>query len=299
MTVFEMWQHYGPSAGEPFYGPRWGDSFHYGLDMPTPVGVDIHSHMDAKVRLMGFYDSNKSGYICLEALDGSHCWLVAHVSQVNTAKPIGSIVKAGEWVGKTGNTGNATGAHAHWEYYVGSYTNNITWMQENGRTRDPLPFLKGGQTDMNWEDILADWFDVMASDPHYAETQPEVFQNHIKYVSTLPWDKRRAWYKQTMADYGVLNAVQMKEHLAKDSQVLIEKEAINTELAGINQELRTTIDKKNREITALQKQINDMQPSNPPSSPENPPNDPEPVKPKTNIIQEIVDLLRELFKGVK
>lgn len=147
MNVFEMYEKYGVSPGEPYYGPRWG-TFHYGLDMPAPIGVDIHSHMDARVKLMGFYDADKAGYICLEALDGSHCWLVAHVSQVNTAKPIGSLVKAGDWVGKTGNTGNSLGAHAHWEYYVGKYTNNITWMQQNNKTRDPLPIIKGATTDM-------------------------------------------------------------------------------------------------------------------------------------------------------
>jgi hypothetical protein len=258
MTVFEMYKQYGLSPGSSGFGPRPAfNDYHWGCDFPTPVGVTIHTHMDCILRLSGTYASEV--ILTMEALDGSCNWTIGHCSEAYYKA--GTTVKAGTLVGKTGNTGNSTGAHAHWEYDRGRFKGSITANHNAGTTVDPLPYIKagghltGGIEDMTTEEYLSDLFDIIACDPHYAESRPDVFKNHVNYVNSLDWAGRRGWAKQVMTDNGVLNRDLMASHLASDEAI---RQGLEGQLQAANQAnatLRANIETEARKLAAQQMEM--------------------------------------------
>ena len=58
-------------------------------------------------------------------------WLAAHFAdQIHT---VGQVLKKGDYIGEQGKTGNVTGIHTHWEYWVGG--------QSTADRSDPAPLL--------------------------------------------------------------------------------------------------------------------------------------------------------------
>lgn len=139
MTIQEIYKQYGLSKGESGFGLRSFDGFHWGNDLPTPVGVPIHAHVGGRLALSGFYDG--VGIVVLEYADGSYNDQFGHLNR--TIHPQGAIIEKGALLGYTGSTG-ATSAHLHYERDKGKFKGSITKNHQAGTTIDPLPYLKGG-----------------------------------------------------------------------------------------------------------------------------------------------------------
>ena len=86
-------------------------SVHRGLDMATPVGTDLVAPLDGVVTLADLDLYYEGG-----ALFVDHGWglvsVFMHLSDVNVAP--GDVVRTGQVIGATGNTGRTTGPHLHW-----------------------------------------------------------------------------------------------------------------------------------------------------------------------------------------
>ncbi len=143
MTIFEIYQQFQLTSG---FGPRtykdehgnWVSDVHWGADFATPIGTPIHSHGDYRLKLSGNYSGE---YILnMEALDGSHNWTIGHGSGC-PLKP-GAVVKAGDLVFYTGNSGNSTGPHDHTEYDQGKFKGSVTANHNAGTTVDPTPYIQ-------------------------------------------------------------------------------------------------------------------------------------------------------------
>lgn len=113
------------------------DSFHYGIDYPTPVGTPIRAVDGGKVIVSKMQNGGRGlgEYITILHPDNTYS-MYAHLSkrQVYT----GNIVKAGQQIGLSGNTGDSTGAHLHFglcRKYVAANVNKSQWF-------DPEPKLK-------------------------------------------------------------------------------------------------------------------------------------------------------------
>jgi len=102
------------------FGPRWG-KIHRGTDVGIPVGTPIYAIADGTVvRSVGDQNHSKESwgnYVKIRH-DGNHHSLYAHLDAV--AVPEGATVVQGQLIGYSGNTGNSTGPHLHFEYYLGS-----------------------------------------------------------------------------------------------------------------------------------------------------------------------------------
>lgn len=99
--------------GSPVKGPITQGSHegHIALDFGVPVGTDIHSTMGGKVTYAGW---NNEGYGNLVIIkNGDYQTYYAHLS--NIPVKVGQTIFEGEVIGKTGNTGNSTGPHLHYE----------------------------------------------------------------------------------------------------------------------------------------------------------------------------------------
>lgn len=97
-----------------YYGEKITSTFHTGIDYGCPTGTPIFASADGVIRFIG---QDKTGYgncVIIEH-DTTHATLYAHLSTLGTIYFPGTKVKQGEVIGWSGNTGNSTGPHLHFE----------------------------------------------------------------------------------------------------------------------------------------------------------------------------------------
>jgi murein DD-endopeptidase MepM/ murein hydrolase activator NlpD len=95
------------------YGARWGTT-HCGIDLAVPTGTDVMAAADGTVIQSGW----NGGYgisVYLQHDDGS-VTRYGHMSE--TCVIVGEYVTQGEVVGLSGNTGDSTGPHVHFEIRI-------------------------------------------------------------------------------------------------------------------------------------------------------------------------------------
>lgn len=90
---------------------RLGGWIHHGIDYGVPVGTPVRTPMGGKVVFAGWSAVGYGNLVVIEN-DGYQVFL-AHNSRFNVQ--VGQIVTAGQVVAWSGNTGNSTGPHVHFE----------------------------------------------------------------------------------------------------------------------------------------------------------------------------------------
>lgn len=84
---------------------------HNGLDYGVVVGTPVQATMDGKVVYAGWNDEGYGNLIIVE--NGPYRTYYAHLSEIPVS--LGQTVQAGSVIGLSGNTGNSTGPHLHYE----------------------------------------------------------------------------------------------------------------------------------------------------------------------------------------
>jgi murein DD-endopeptidase MepM/ murein hydrolase activator NlpD len=117
-----IWPARGPVTSP--FGQRWG-RLHAGLDIGVPSGTPVRSADAGRVVLSG-PTGGYGNYICIQHTRSlSTCY--AHNSRLGARK--GDRVRQGQVIARSGNTGNSTGPHLHFETRV------------NGKPVDPKRYL--------------------------------------------------------------------------------------------------------------------------------------------------------------
>ena len=99
--------------------------FHQGQDITVKSGTPVLSPADGVVK-RAYYAGGFGNHIKLEHGSG-YTTLFAHLSKINVKH--GQIVKRGEIIGYTGNTGRSTAPHLHYEIH------------HNGKPQNPLDYF--------------------------------------------------------------------------------------------------------------------------------------------------------------
>ena len=120
------WPVDGPMSSP--YGMRFAGimpSTHRGVDLVAPYGTPVRAMADAQVRFAGAM----SGYGNVIWLDhgGSVLSVYAHLAEIHVVP--GTLVRGGSVIALSGDTGDVTGPHLHFEIW--------RW----GRPVDPVPLL--------------------------------------------------------------------------------------------------------------------------------------------------------------
>jgi hypothetical protein len=95
------------------FGARWGTT-HYGIDLAVPTGTEIMAAADGQVIQSGW----NGGYgisVYLKHEDGS-VTRYGHMSE--TLVSVGDYVTQSSVIGLSGNTGDSTGPHVHFEIRI-------------------------------------------------------------------------------------------------------------------------------------------------------------------------------------
>jgi murein DD-endopeptidase MepM/ murein hydrolase activator NlpD len=106
------------------FGSRWG-RMHEGIDIAVGEGTPVRAAAAGTVIHAGWM----SGYGNLVVVDHGNGLSTAYAHNSSLAVSVGQSVAAGELVSYSGNTGNSTGPHVHFEVRV------------NGSAVDPLGYL--------------------------------------------------------------------------------------------------------------------------------------------------------------
>ena len=133
------------------YGEQRSSGPHAGVDIAVPVGTSLFSYVDGTVEYADYDGHGNYGlFIDIRSEDG-HIHRFAHLSHISVG--VGDRVLAGQEFGKTGNTGNSTGPHLHWEVrssaggywdgstnpwdYVAGLSQPVARQPRNGGTEPP------------------------------------------------------------------------------------------------------------------------------------------------------------------
>ncbi|MFF3361335.1 M23 family metallopeptidase [Streptomyces misionensis] len=106
-------------------GVNWM-SVHTGIDFPVSYGTTVMAATDGTVSTK--WNSAYGNMMILTAKDGTQTWY-CHLSSYRVSP--GTTVKAGEPIAYSGNSGNSTGPHLHFEV-----------RPAGGAAIDPLPWLR-------------------------------------------------------------------------------------------------------------------------------------------------------------
>ena len=111
-------------------GKMWSRGYHTGVDFAVKSGTEIIAVADGKIELANWGKSY--GIQAIQKVEGG--WVIyAHLSKLEV-KPGDQVVK-GQKIGLSGNTGNSSGPHLHFEM-----RNNIRWSA--GQDIDPKGILE-------------------------------------------------------------------------------------------------------------------------------------------------------------
>jgi murein DD-endopeptidase MepM/ murein hydrolase activator NlpD len=106
------------------FGGRWG-RLHGGIDIAVPTGTAVHASDTGTVRIAGWM-GGYGNYICIQHTASlSTCY--GHNSSLKVS--VGQSVSQGQVIAASGNTGNSTGPHVHFEVRI------------NGTQVDPMGYL--------------------------------------------------------------------------------------------------------------------------------------------------------------
>lgn len=109
-----------------FYGPRdlFGRSFHHGIDYSTPIGAPIYANKELTVTYAG--SQNGYGNVVYARDNMGTEYRFGHLDSIPPETKVGSTLTPGTKIAYTGNTGDSTGAHLHYE------------VRRGGKSVDPL-----------------------------------------------------------------------------------------------------------------------------------------------------------------
>ena len=128
-------------------------TFHSGIDLKAKENTNCYAVADGVVKIVQNYPSGIGKYIVVEH-DG-FCTTYGHLNDYSMVK-VGDEVKEGELICLSGNTGNSTGAHLHFEVRLGKYTSKY-WTKVDGEyytnAVDPMKFLEELNKKPQKEDI--------------------------------------------------------------------------------------------------------------------------------------------------
>jgi murein DD-endopeptidase MepM/ murein hydrolase activator NlpD len=106
------------------FGPRWG-RMHEGIDIAVPEGTPVGAAAAGVVIYAGWL----GGYGNLVVVDHGNGLSTAYAHNSGYAVSVGQSVTTGQTLAYSGNTGNSSGPHVHFEVRVG------------GSATDPLGYL--------------------------------------------------------------------------------------------------------------------------------------------------------------
>jgi murein DD-endopeptidase MepM/ murein hydrolase activator NlpD len=92
------------------------DDVHHGVDYAVPVGTEVFAAGDGRVKAVGTSES-AGNFIKLAHAGGFESWYL-HLDSFAAGTELGGLVRQGQLIARSGNTGRSTGPHVHYELHL-------------------------------------------------------------------------------------------------------------------------------------------------------------------------------------
>jgi hypothetical protein len=133
MYCYPLPQEYPVSSP---YGNRAG-GFHDGIDFACPTGTPVLAFDNSKVVFAG---ADQFGGLFVDLQQGNIKCRYLHLNKINVQ--LGQEVTKGQEIGLSGNTGQSTGSHLHFGYFVNGKSQNPEIILNNSTTNNINPMDK-------------------------------------------------------------------------------------------------------------------------------------------------------------
>ncbi|MFI5736181.1 peptidoglycan DD-metalloendopeptidase family protein [Kribbella sp. NPDC051587] len=125
---------YGVGAVFHQAGPLWSLGWHTGYDYVVPTGTDVLATYNGTVKSAGW--GGAYGWHIVVDHGAGVLSTYSHLSQLGVHT--GDQVHTGQRLGRSGNTGNTTGPHLHFEIKVkGSFVDPVAWLKDHAGPTNP------------------------------------------------------------------------------------------------------------------------------------------------------------------
>ena len=139
----DVFHHRFPVAGTFSYGgadARFGAArrghIHQGQDLTAAEGTPVVAPRGGVVKVVQYQASGAGHYVVVRGDGEDRDYVFMHLRAGSIPVAVGSRVRTGQRIGEVGSTGSSTGAHLHFEVWVGG------WFERGGRPTNPLPLLR-------------------------------------------------------------------------------------------------------------------------------------------------------------
>ncbi len=163
-------------ANRKMYEPM-GFAGHMGIDYACPIGTPVLSAYWGEVIEIGWSNTGYGAYIKIKC--GKYTVLYGHLSTIKVVR--GCYITRGQQIGLSGNTGNSTGPHLHFEIKDPNKLNNGF----HGRI-DPIPFLEKSKQELSvkLKRIHAEIAEIQKNG--YSKNAMYI---HVKYIERILFSK--------------------------------------------------------------------------------------------------------------
>ena len=111
-------------------------TYHGALDYGIPIGTEVYAAAEGVVLTAGWSNSGYGNYVCLQHSNGMRTYYAHGNGKFYVSQ--GDVVKRGQLIMLSGNSGRSTGPHLHFEVRVSPYN----WSYGGGDSRrDPRNYL--------------------------------------------------------------------------------------------------------------------------------------------------------------
>ena len=169
------------------FGPRkapiaGATSWHKGIDISVPTGTPVYATANGTVEYIADQGNKDGGkYILIKHNDSRFRTAYFHLSDNNVLK-VGDTVRAGDLIGKSGNTGNSTGPHLDYRIFYTAPNKSFGWGSD---AIDPLWVKNYLETQYRFanqsiKSCLHDKNNFCAGQSSVKQTPPETLPCEIK-----------------------------------------------------------------------------------------------------------------------
>jgi murein DD-endopeptidase MepM/ murein hydrolase activator NlpD len=117
------------------FGARRRGHRHQGQDIVAAEGTPVVAPYAGTVEFVRFQRNGAGWYIVLDGDDEDRDYVFMHLRRGSITVAAGQPVAAGQAIAQVGNTGSSSGAHLHFEIWVGGW-------YDGGEPIDPLALLR-------------------------------------------------------------------------------------------------------------------------------------------------------------
>jgi murein DD-endopeptidase MepM/ murein hydrolase activator NlpD len=133
--VFPLVGAFGYGGADGRFGAKRRGHTHQGQDLPAGAGTPVVAPRGGTIETVAYQARGGGHYVVLDGAGEDRDYAFMHLRTGSVVVEEGERVRTGQRIGDVGSTGESSGAHLHFEVWVGG------WQRDGGRPIDPLPLL--------------------------------------------------------------------------------------------------------------------------------------------------------------